>query len=455
MKSIFESINNRELAFLIWVSLMALVLVFKASARKAAGHLLVMILWSQLTFFFLLVAVYSLGVAYFLWTIDLWDLSQVKNTVLWFFTAGAASLFHITDKDRSNYLKETIKDILSITAALQFFVSLYSFSLVIELLFVPFAFLIGGMTVVAGKNSESHQLTIILRKLVVFVGLTLIGYTLFKIIVDFRSFANKGTLSDFLIPAVLSFMFLPLLYLISIIVTHNDVFTGIKRRIKQPRLKRYARWKALINFHVNKTDLHRWLKLVFLYPMNTKDDVNKSIERIKEMKRKEKLSLPVTIEKGWSPYQAMIFLTAEEITTGYYQPSTDENEWIACSDYVKIDDNIPPANISYYVEGDADVATKLTLYLSVYNRKQDGFAITQFLQKLNLLFSSALQQPTPFQIEDSIINGKNLEMQVGNRRISIEKTFWENEKQGYYLQCIIETNKLKNFFLYSFFDSSF
>lgn len=67
-----------------------------------------------------------------------------KNTVLWFFTAGAASLFHINDKKKSNYLRETIKDVLSITAVLQFLVGVYSFSFAVELVLVPFVFLIGG-----------------------------------------------------------------------------------------------------------------------------------------------------------------------------------------------------------------------------------------------------------------------------------------------------------------------
>lgn len=192
MKSIIESISNRELAFLVWMSLLLVVVVLKASVRKAASNLLRMIFWSKLTIYFLSVAAYTTGMAYFLWRMDLWDVIQVKNTVLWFFTAGAASLFHITDRDKSNYLKDTIKDILSITAVLQFLVGIYSFGFVVELVLVPLVFLVGGMTVIAERNSEHHHLARLLRKMIVFAGLFLICYTLFKIIADFRSFATKG-----------------------------------------------------------------------------------------------------------------------------------------------------------------------------------------------------------------------------------------------------------------------
>ena len=197
MKSILDSINNRELAFLLWMSLVLLVVIFKTSVRKTAGNLLRMILWSKLTIYFLAVAFYTTAIVYLLWRMNLWDMSQVKNTVLWFFTAGAASLFHITDKNKSNYLKEAIKDILSITAVLQFLVGIYSFSLGIELVFLPFVFVVVGMMVIAEKKPEHHQVFRLLRKLIVLGGLFLIGFTLFKIIFDFKSFANKGTIVVF------------------------------------------------------------------------------------------------------------------------------------------------------------------------------------------------------------------------------------------------------------------
>lgn len=440
MKSILDSISNRELAFLIWLFLISLVILFKASVRKIVANLLQILFWSKLTVYFLAVAFYTAGIVYLLWRINLWDISQVKNTVLWFFTAGAASLFHITDKNKKNYLKDTVKDILSITAMLQFLAGIYSFTLAVELVFLPLAFLLVGLMVVAKNKPEHYQVFRILNKLVIFGGLFLIGYTLFKIIFDFQSFANNGTLNDFLIPATLSFLFLPMLYLLSVIVTHDDVFTGIEHSIESRRLRRYARWEVLIHFHINKTDLTRWRRLLFLQPVTTKHDVDKSIEQIKQMKQKEKNSIPVEFEKGWSPYVAMKFLEKDGITTGYYQPTVDENEWLACSKYVEIDDNLPASNISYYVEGNADVATRLMLSLTVYDRKKDGFAVAQFLKAMSTLFEHSFTQPIPQQIEDMVLNGSNRKINFGNRTITVEKKLWENKNGGYHLNFRIEVN---------------
>lgn len=366
MKSIINSINNRELAFLIWLFLIALIGMSKAFVRKSVTNLFLIVFWSRLTIYFVAVAVYTAVMIYFLWLLDLWDISQLKNTILWFLTAGSASLFEINKKEKSNYLRETIKDILSITAVLQFLVGIYSFSLAVELFFVPLIFLIVGMAVVAERNIEYHQLARILRRILVLVGLFMICYTLFRIIIDFKSFASKGTLSDFLIPAALSLTFLPMLYLLALTIAYENLITAVDPEIKASRLRRYAIWKALFSFRANKGDLDRWRRLLFIKPIQAKDDVDRSIEWIKEMKRKEKQSLPVEWGLGLSPYLAMKFLQNTGITTGYYQPSVDETDWIACSNYLEIDDNIPASTISYYVEGNADVATKLILNLTVY-----------------------------------------------------------------------------------------
>ncbi|HLP37009.1 hypothetical protein [Lacibacter sp.] len=426
------------MALLIWMFPLFLWIAFTSNFLKAAGKILQSFFWSKLTPYFLAVVTYVTGIVYLLFKIHLWDLSQLKNTVLWYFTVGVASLFHITDKNKSNYLNATIKDVLSLTAIIQFIIGVYSFSLFVELILIPFVVIITGMVVVAESNKEHHRLIPVLRKLTALIGLILIFYSLFKIISDFKSLSNESTLTDFLVPAVLSFLFLPMLYIISIVVTLDDVFTGIDKRIKYPELQRYARWKTLLYFHVNKNDLYRWRKLLPLQHIKSRNDIDNSIQLIKEMKRNESNPVSVNWSKGWSPYSALLFLKENGVTTGYYQPATTVHKWMACSKYLDIDDNTPASNISYYVEGDATVATKLTLSLSVYNNQQDGLAVAKFLDNAVLLFKKSLYTPIPIQIEDSIINGISYQQKIENRNIIVEKQLWENKAGGYTLNLIIQ-----------------
>jgi hypothetical protein len=438
MQSIVDSFSNRELAILFWLAALVIWALLRASVRSSLVSLLKMIFWSKLTTYFLAVAAYTIGVAYLLWRVDLWDIGQLKNTALWFFTVGAVSLFDITNQKKSNYFRAAIIDVLSFTAILQFIVSVYSFHFLIELLLIPSVVLIGGTMIVAQHDSKHQAVAKLLSNLVALAGLFLIGYTLYKIVSDFRGFANSDTLNDFLIPALLSFLFLPLLYILSIIVTHDDVFTGIGRAIKNSKVRKYARWKALIHFHANKTDLNRWRKMMFLQKIKTKKDVKDSIEFIKSLKRREKNPPPVQSNKGWSPYSAKEFLTKQQIKTGFYQP-TYGDEWMACSDYVKVGDDILSNNMMYYVEGNANVATKLTLTLNVHYKEHEGIAIAEFLNAVELLYKNAISQPLPELIEKAIIRGKNVETHINNSKINIEKKNWQEHKaKGYSISTRIE-----------------
>ncbi|WP_144888652.1 hypothetical protein [Lacibacter cauensis] len=370
--------------------------------------------------------------------IRLWNLSQLKNTVLWFLTVGAVSLFHTTDKNKSNYLKETLKDVLSITAGLQFLLGIYSFSLAVELILLPVAVLIGGMNVVAKQKNEFHQIAKVLQKLIMLAGLLLICHTLFKITTDFKSFANKGTLTDFLMPALLSILFLPMLYVLSIHVTHNDLFAGLEKKIKSRNLLRYARCKALIHFHVNKTDLYRWQKILFLRRISSKNDINESIELVKAMKRREKHPPLIEINKGWSPYAALKFLETKNLPTGFYHPTYVETEWMACSNYTNVDDNIPPSNIAYYVEGNEDVANKLTLNLKVHNVKLDGLAIAEFIDSVNILCKNALNLDIANIVLEEIVAQRNWEIQLENKKLYLKKEHFVNKDQGYNMTFTIK-----------------
>lgn len=391
-----------------------------------------------MTILFLAILTYTIVITYFLSKIGIWNASQLKNTVLWFLTVGVVSLSHINDKSKINYLKETLKDVVSITAALQFLFGIYSFSLVTELILLPVLVLIGCMNAIAKQKEYFQHLAGVLQNLILYGNLFLICYTLFKIVTDFKSFANTGTFTDFLVPALLSILFLPMLYALSIYVTHQDILAAFENKIKNRGLFRYLKWKALIHFHINKTDLYRWQKLLFLKSIKSKKDINKTIALVKEMKRKEKHPVPVEINEGWSPYAALKFLESKGIATGYYQPSYNETEWMACSKYIDVDENIPPSNISYYIEGDARVAKKLTIHLTVFNKKLGGLAIAEFNDIVDLLCKNALKLDISQQILEAVIANKDWEIQIENKKLQLKRNVLNNEGRGYYFTFKIE-----------------
>lgn len=422
--------NNRELALLIWLVILVIGLITYRQTRKSSWNLLRSVFQPKLTAIYAVILVYTIGVVFLLHKFHLWDRSQLKNTILWFLTVGLFSLPDLVKEGNQNYFRQTVKDVFSFTALLQFIIGVYTFGFLTEFIIVPIAALIGGMIAFA-RRPEDALAKKFLENLLLALGLFTIIYTVYRIAADFRSFASKGTLKDFLIPGALSFLFLPLVYVLSLYVTRERILIGVSNVINNPRLFWYAKWQTLIHFAFNNEDLDRWRRLIFIRPVETDKDIRASIKLIKQLKIAEKNPPDVPPEKGWSPYEAKAFLVTVGIETNHYQP-VYEDEWSASSKYLKIDEEFIGNDIAYYIDGDQHAAKNLKLVLNVHLPQNAEEAHSRFLDICRLLYLSTLKVEIPPMLETAILSGQNKEIHEGNRVIRVGKNIWPGHRMNGY-----------------------
>lgn len=433
-----SNFSNRELAFFTWLMLFIIWMLSKTSVRASLLQLIKTAFAPKLTVIYLIMATYSGGVVLLLNKIGLWDKTQIKNTVIWFVSIAIMTLNDITKKGEGDYLKKAIKDIFATTAIIQFVVGVYSFNYFLELLLLPLILLVTLTIAYSETNPKYADVKNILSRFLSLIGCLLIFYTVYKVISNFYSFANKGTLNDFLIPAVLSFLFLPLVYLLSSYVAYEDAFTGINRIIKRPALVRYARWQTLLQFHIHKADLKRWRKYIFHRRINSKKDIRKSISFIKKLKKKERNPPVVVPAEGWSPYLAKDFLATEGLITEFYSP-VFENDWQASSNYINIEGGIIDNNMAYYIDGDSRAAKKLKLILNIHSPEAASEAIKKFISAISLLYNKSMASEISHDYFNAINRGKSKTLITGNRKVRFEKNSWQGHLlNGYNLVFQIE-----------------
>ena len=79
-----------------------------------------------------------------LYYIGIWEMHQLKNTIIWTISVGTLSIYKINSiKKEPKFIKNLILDNLKLIAVVEFIVSFYSFSFLIEFLLVPIYVLIG------------------------------------------------------------------------------------------------------------------------------------------------------------------------------------------------------------------------------------------------------------------------------------------------------------------------
>jgi len=400
--------------------------------RESFKNLLKSFFVKEIIFTFVLMIIYICLVVFVLFEIGLWESHQLKKTVIWAVSVGAASLFKVAKREKKHHLfRSLVLDNLKLIAIIQFVVGIYTFGLIVEMLIVPASVILVGMMAIASTNKQYHHLKKILNGIMVAFGTILIFYTIYMLVTNFGEFAKKQTLYDFCIPPLLTFMYLPFIFIIMILITYDVVFIRLKYYIKDPELKRFAELYSLFRFHLRINLLERWSSILPIQDTSSRDGIKKSVNRIFKIVSVERNPPIVPLQEGWSPYAAKLFLVNEGLETNYYNPCSEE-EWSASSSSVALSNDLLPNTISYYVDGNETTAKVLTVIVSIYSKESAIMAHAKLLSTVRVLLMAALGIGIPIEIETSIMNGKNQIFKLGDFTATVEKNNWPKSTVGAY-----------------------
>ena len=302
-----DILNPRELALLIWPGVAICFILIREQIRESFFVVIKAFFAARLVAVYTCMLAYTTLIIYCLLQLGLWDKSQLKNTIVWVLTVGLFSFSDISPEKNTNYFKKALKDIFKFTAIIEFIINVYTFNLFIELLIIPIAVFIVGILAFAEREEQHKPVAKLMNGILSIFGLFLICYATYWIINDFSAFASKGTLNDFVMPPVLSLLFLPFVYLLSIFMGYENSFILIGKAIGNASLTKYAKRKAIIHFNFDKSSLRRWETYLFRNRVETKQDIDQSIVVIKRLNNIERNPPDISFKAGWSPYKANIF----------------------------------------------------------------------------------------------------------------------------------------------------
>lgn len=208
---IFYIFNTREVSIIFWITGLSIWLLTKSEVRQSllglVGSIFVM------RKFFLFHFIYIGLSILFLFYMGFWNDDLLKITIYWIIGSSIVSFVNSPRIHRDkNYLKKTLKEMAGLAVAITFIVNLYPFPLPVELLLVPFAFTIIGMTVVAEMKEELKQVHKFLSFIQIILGLVILLFSLYQALANFKTFSSYTTLQEFFLPIILSIMLLPFLY---------------------------------------------------------------------------------------------------------------------------------------------------------------------------------------------------------------------------------------------------
>ena len=424
-------LNNREIAILIWSAGLVVLLASKSEIRSGFGPVLRALCQKILLAALGITAVWITLSTVLLKAVDLWHWDNLKTTLIWAITFAIVAVFDVKriSEDHTFY-GQTVRDTLSATAAIEFVALFHSFDLVLELVLVPSLSFIGIMLAMAASRPEWARAKWLLELGLVLAGLTYLAYGAWTIGHQFTDFATFDTLREFLVPILLSLLFLPFMYVLSAYVTYEINFARLNLRIKDAKLNWYAKRSAVFKFRFDLDLLRRWSREIMWTEFADASQIRTSIELIKTRRKREQEPPVVPRSEGWSPYIAKDFLISEGLETGDYHPAFD-GEWFASSKMMELGQGLLPDNMAYYVDGDERVARLLKLKLNVNNPTDAAQSDQTFVRTAGVLLAAALGRLPSSDLANRVTSKEPFQIEECGRLIRLVREDFRGSIKGY------------------------
>jgi hypothetical protein len=421
-----EILNSREIATLF---LLSVALIWGLSQPKILAGLksvFVAAFVGKLTALYFVMLLYMALLVWMLHEIGIWEPepAQIKATLMWVFTAGLMAVFRAIEMhNQPGYLKQATRDIVSITVVLEFLVGFVTFGVIAELFIVPAVAFLTALHAVAKRDESHRQVAVIIEGLLATLGILILGHAVYEIVTGFAAFATTETVTDLATPLLFSFLFLPFIYLLSIYVAYESIFSRIGFKCEGGNIERYAKWRAALAFNINHRALARWADHLNYNRLDTKASVIQSIADVKNRLAYEKNPRSVPESEGWSPFEAKDYLRDVGLETGNYK-NIGDGEWFVSSNALDVGQKVSSNSISYYVSGGEFTAKELKLKLCVLRPDQDC-GLAEFTQIAESLLSKALGGEASTNLEELVTGRTDAQTISGETRISLTNRQWE------------------------------
>jgi hypothetical protein len=267
-------LDNREIAIAAWLVFGLAWALRKEEIRRSIFQLVRTALAWRLALIWIAMLMYIALEVAALHQIGLWDLSHLKDTLLWTATVAVVLVMQISTKSTESFNKAAL-EIFGISVIFDFVVNFQDFHLLIELVLFPVIMVVTALLAVSEtKNKEEYKVvTRFLTNVMALIGGGVLLYGVYAIYSDWSSFARVQTAKDFLVPLALSVLFMPFVYLTMLFMTYERYLARLRFYVPDQALRRRFKWCSIVNAHISATNLEILVTRIRANQINSEPDM--------------------------------------------------------------------------------------------------------------------------------------------------------------------------------------
>ena len=270
--------STRELSLLIWITVLVVISQFSRGIRESSLALLRAFFQASIIVILLHSLSYSAGIVYILHRITFWDVSMLKDSILWFISSAFLILVNITKAGKEkDFFKNIFIDNVKLILIFEFLVNFHTFSLLTEMILLPILIFLGLISAFAGLKDEHKTVKRMVERVFVIVGVILLTYS----IIDIGSTAKTITaqiVKAFCLPLILTICFLPAAYLIALYMNYEVFFVRLGLFLKKKEDLKFAKRRLILKCNFSLRKLTKVSPLINeLYDGSTREDIKRVI----------------------------------------------------------------------------------------------------------------------------------------------------------------------------------
>lgn len=274
-----RTFNNREIALIFYLLVFIIWTLTQKKIRKSILGIIKALMVKQILISILFLLIYVSIVVYGLSFVDLWNSKLIKDTIYWTFGVGFILMMNSNKAIKEeHYLRKIIQDNIKLLMIVEFIVGLYIFGIIAEFILMPIVIFLSVLLGYTEVYKEHYQVRNFLLTVFGIIGIFYLFYSGFKIYQDFKSFASYDTLSAFLYPIIMTFLFLPFAYFYALYMHYESLFVRIEFSLKDNKcLCRYAKWRILLSVNFSLLRLKKIIPGFLFCGCKTKDEIKQEI----------------------------------------------------------------------------------------------------------------------------------------------------------------------------------
>ncbi|MCA0237569.1 MAG: hypothetical protein LCH81_14425 [Bacteroidetes bacterium] len=279
MNSITAAFSNRDIALVFWILIITILLPLNKDIRKSIGEVIKILLSKPLLISFLIFLDYVIFLIWILQKVGFWEPSLLKTTVFWFFGFAVVLLFRLPKAVNIAYFKDIVKDSIKLTLILEFLADTYTFNLWIEIVGMFFLVFLAMLQAYASIDQKNERIEKLIKSFFSLFGIFIFARIVYMASTQFSDLWTVSNAKDFLLPIILSLMFIPFIYIMALYSQYEGLFLRLKYLAKEEDFQKKAKWKILQVANINLDKISnisgRIAKLLLVDESRSLDDIRK------------------------------------------------------------------------------------------------------------------------------------------------------------------------------------